>query len=321
MVPDGEEQAAYRMSPKGGKSLRFGRVSVELSNLDKILFPDAGITKGKLVEYYRKVADRMLPYLVDRPVSMHRFPDGIEGEGFYQKKISDYFPDWIDRVEVEKEGGRVTHVVCQNAATMVYLANQACITPHVWLSRRDRLDHPDRLIFDLDPPGDEFTVVRRAARALRDLLEELGLASFPMTTGGRGIHVVVPLDRSADFDAARHFARDVAELVSRRDPKRLTTETRKNKRKGRLFVDTMRNAYAQTAVPPFAVRPRKGAPVAMPIGWDELGSPRLRGNAYNVRNAFRRLDRVGDPWKGMNRRARSLSRPREKLDAILEESP
>lgn len=283
-----------------------------------MLFPGAGVTKGELVDYYREIADPMLPYLRDRPVSMHRFPDGIEGEGFYQKEIPDYFPDWIQRVTVKKEGGEVTHVLCQDAATLVYLANQACITPHVWLSRRDELDRPDRMIFDLDPPGQDFAPVRRAARALHDLLEELGLVPFAMTTGGRGLHLVVPLDRSADFDAARGFARDLAELLARRDPERLTTEPRKEKRKGRLFVDVLRNAYAQTGVPPYAVRPRPGAPVAMPIAWDELGDPKLRGDRYDTRNAFHRLGRVEDPWKGMARRARSLRGPREKLDALLE---
>ncbi len=303
----------------GGETLRFGRYTVEISHRGKVLFPDAGVTKGDLVDYYREVADPMLPYLEDRPVSMQRFPDGIGEEGFYQKAISDYFPDWIDRVEVKKEGGRVTHVVCQNEATLVYLANQACITPHVWLSRKDRLHHPDRMIFDLDPPTDEFAPVRRGARALRELLEELDLTPFVMTTGGRGLHVVVPLHRGAGFNDVRAFARDVAELLARREPDRFTTETRKNKRKGRLFLDYLRNAYAQTAVPPYAVRARKGAPVAMPLRWEELGRSGLRGGSYDVGNALRRMGRVEDPWKGIQRRARSLSGPRKKLDRLLEE--
>jgi bifunctional non-homologous end joining protein LigD len=311
--------AEAQVSKKSNATARFGRYTVELTKLDKVLFPDARITKGEIIDYYREVADRMLPYLQDRPVSMQRFPDGIGGEGFYQKEIPDYFPDWIDRVTVAKAGGKVTHVVCQNAATLVYLANQACITPHVWLSRRDRLDHPDRMIFDLDPPGDDFASVRGAARTLRELLDGLGLTAYAMTTGGRGLHVVVPLDRSADFNEARGFARDAADLVARRDPERLTTETRKDKRKGRLFVDYLRNAYAQTGVPPYSVRARKGAPVAVPLAWKELGDAKLRGNAYDVRNALRRLSRVDDPWKGMTRRARSLGSPRKKLDRLLEE--
>lgn len=304
---------------RASRTLRIGRYSVELSSLDRVLFPDSGVTKGELVEHYRTVADRMLPHLRGRPVSMQRFPGGIHEEGFFQKSAPDYFPEWIERVTVSKKGGTVQHVVCNEAATLVYLANQNCITPHVWLSRADRLDHPDRLIFDLDPPRNDFEVVRFAARALREMLGELGLDPFLMTTGGRGMHLVVPLDRSADFHVVRGFARDVAELLATRHKDRLTTEVRKNKRRGRLFLDYMRNAYAQTAVPPYAVRARPGAPVAVPLDWDELSDPNLRGGSWNTRTVGARLAR-DDPWKGMARRARSLSGPRKKLDRILSRS-
>jgi bifunctional non-homologous end joining protein LigD len=282
------------------------------------MFPDVGVTKGALIEHYRAVADRMVPHLKGRPVSMQRLPNGIQEEGFYQKAAPDYFPDWIERVTVPKAGGAVEHVVCDNAATLVYLANQGCITPHVWLSRADRLDHPDRLIFDLDPPRDGFEAVRFAARALRKVLGELVLDSFLMATGGRGLHLLVPLDRSADFGAVRRFARDVAELLATRHGDRLTIETRKNKRRGRVFLDCLRNAYAQTAVPPYAVRARPGAPVAVPLAWDELSDPNLRGGYWNTRNVLPRLAPKNDPWKGMGRHARSLSGPRRRLDEILD---
>jgi len=300
------------------QTLRFGRYTVEVSSLDKVLFPDAGVTKGDLIDHYRAVADRMLPFLRDRPVSMQRFPDGIAADGFYQKEAPDYFPAWIRRVTVEKEGGTVDHVVCDNEATLVYLANQACITPHVWLSRADEIHRPDRMIFDLDPADDDFELVRFAARELRELLHEVGLDPYVMTTGGRGLHVVVPLDRSADFDAVRAFARDVAETLAGRHDDRLTTETRKSKRRGRLFLDYLRNAYAQTGVPPYAVRPRPGAPVAVPLDWGEVSDSDLRGDAYNTRNVRARLARKDDPWKGMSRHARSLTAPRRKLDEILD---
>lgn len=305
-------------TPTEVRQLRFGRYTVELSSLDRVLFPDVGVTKGDLVEHYRRVAGRMVPHLKGRPVSMQRFPGGIEEEGFYQKAAPDYFPDWIRRVTIGKEGGTVEHVVCDNAATLVYLANQGCITPHVWLSRVDRLDHPDRLIFDLDPPGDDFDAVSFAAGRLRELLGELGLDPYPMATGGRGLHLIVPLDRGADFDAARGFAKDVADLLAARHPDRLTTETRKNKRRGRLFLDYLRNAYAQTAVPPYAVRARPGAPVAVPLAWEELSDRSLRGGSWNTRNVLARVEGKNDPWEGMARRARSLSGPRRKLDRILD---
>jgi bifunctional non-homologous end joining protein LigD len=295
------------------EKVRIGRRALSLSSLDKVLFPDVGVTKGDLIEHYRRVAARMVPHMKGRPVSMQRYPDGIEKEGFYQKDAPDYFPDWIRRVTVEKKGGTVEHAICDDAATLVYLANQNCITPHVWLSRADRLHHPDRLIFDLDPPGEDFDDVRFAAGAVRELLRELGLDPFPMTTGGRGLHLLMPLDRRADFDVVRDFARDVAEVLARRHPDRLTTEARKNKRRGRLFLDIMRNSYAQTAVPPYAVRAKAGAPVAVPIAWREVSDPGLTGSRWNTRNVASRL-RKKDPWQGLSRHARSLTGPRRKLD-------
>jgi bifunctional non-homologous end joining protein LigD len=297
----------------GKRSVRVGRRTVEVSNPDKVLYPDDGITKGDLLDYYRRVAERMLPHLRGRPVAMERYPDGIDGERIFQKDVPGHFPGWIDRAKVPKEGGTLQQVVCGEAATLVYLANQACITPHVFLSRVDRLDHPDQLIFDLDPAGDDFDGARRAALALRSLLEELKLPSFAKTTGGKGIHVTVPLDRRADFDTVRRFARDAAAVLAARQPDRLTTEQRKQQRKGRLYLDVMRNAYAQTAVPPYAVRARPGATVATPLDWSEVEDPSLRPSSFTIASV---IERTGDPWAGLRRRGRSLSRARQRLDAL-----
>jgi bifunctional non-homologous end joining protein LigD len=301
------------------RTITAGRRRVEISNPDKVLFPAAGVTKAGLAAYYEGVSKVMLPHLRGRPVSMHRFPDGVERGGFFHKEVPDHFPEWIERVLVAKRDGEVTHLVCKDAATLVYLADQACITPHVWLSRADRLERPDRLVFDLDPSADDFAQVRAAARSVGDLLEELGLRPFAMTTGGRGLHVVVPLQRRADFEQVRGFGRDVAKLLAGRQSDRLTTEQRKNKRGKRIFVDVMRNAYAQTAVPPFAVRARPDAPVATPLAWDELSDKRLGPRRFNVRNLSRRLAAKGDPWAGIASRARSLRGPRKRLDQLLAE--
>lgn len=302
------------------RSLRVGRRTIRVERLDKVLFPDCGVTKGDLIEHYRGHAGRILPYLVERPISMQRFPDGIGGEGFYQKEAPDHFPDWIDTVTVAKQGGEVRQVVCNHAATLVYLANQACITPHPWLSRRDRLEVPDRLVFDLDPPdASGFDAACEGAAALRGLLDELGLVPFLMATGGRGLHVVVPLRRDAQFDAVRAFARGVSELLAEREPEKFTVEMRKDKRRGRVFLDYLRNAYAQTAVAPYTVRARKGAPVATPLSWDELGRDDLRGNRYDTRSIGRRLAQLEDPWKDFRRHARGLDGPREMLQSLLDE--
>jgi bifunctional non-homologous end joining protein LigD len=293
---------------------------IEISHPDKLLYPDAGIPKHLVVDYYRRIAERMLPHVRSRPISMQRFPDGLGEEGFYQKEVPSYFPDWIDRVEVpKKEGGRVVQVTIESAATLVYLANQGCLTPHVWLSRKDRLDNPDRLIFDLDPPGKgegEFRMVLEAARELVELLEGLGLRPFAMTTGSRGLHVTVPLDASEPFDEVRAFARRVAEHLAERHPKRFTTETRKADRGRRLFLDYLRNGYGQTGVAPYALRARAGAPVATPLSLNELDRGDLSSHSYRISNIFRRLAHKEDPWRDIDEHARGLDEARKQLKEL-----
>jgi len=297
---------------------RFGPYSFESSREDKVLFAESGITKGDLLEYYVKISKVMLPHLRGRPVTMERYPDGIAAKGFYHKEAPDYFPAWIERVKVRTASGRQQQVVCSNAASLAYLADQACITPHVWLSRADRLDRPDQMIFDLDPAGDDFAAVRQAALLHKELLEQLGLAAFVKTTGSKGLHVVVPLRRSADFDTVRAFAQDLAKLLAQRHSTQLTTEQRKNKRRGRVYLDTGRNAYGQTAVPPYAVRARASAAVATPIDWQELEDGSLQAQSYTMENIFKRLGQRKDPWASLHRRARSLAQARRRLKRLLE---
>jgi bifunctional non-homologous end joining protein LigD len=302
-----------------GDQVRVGRRTIQLSRTDKVLFPADGLTKGDLVRYYETVAARMVPYLKGRPLSLERYPDGIDDGQIFQQNAPRYFPDWIETTSVKRVEGRgnVRHAVAGSAAALVYLANQACITPHAWLSRADRPRNPDQLIFDLDPPDNDFPAARRAARDVRQLLAELGLPSFLKTTGGKGLHVHVPLDRTANFDQVREFANGVAQVLVVREPKRYTTEQRKAKRQGRLYLDIMRNAYGQTAVPPYAVRARPGAPVAAPLDWSELDDRRMRGDRFTVRTMPRRLEQDGDPWSTRSRRGRSLTRPRHRLDELL----
>lgn len=285
-------------------SIHYGQIEVKTSSLEKVLFPESGITKGDLIEYYRRIADTMVPHVKERPLSMRRFPSGIGNAGFFQQEASDYFPDWIDKIKVDKEGGTIVHALCNNAATLVYLANQNTITPHVWLSRVDELRKPDQIIFDLDPAGDDFGSVRMAARYVKDILEEHGLTPFLMTTGSSGVHVRAPIRREHDFDAVRDFARRRANDLAQRYPQELTTEQRKKKRHGRIYLDILRNAYAQNAVPPYAVRSREGAPVATPIEWEELGS--ATPQKYTIRNIFRRMSRKEDPWRSMHEHAALL---------------
>jgi bifunctional non-homologous end joining protein LigD len=291
---------------------------VKITHPQKVLFPDDGITKGEFVEYHQQIAAVMLPHIRGRPIVMHRFSEGIQGEGFYQQAISEYAPSWVKRVTVKKEGGTVTHIVCDDAPTLKYVANQNCITLHTWLSRKDNLERPDQLIFDLDPPGDDFAPVRQGARAIKSWLDNIGLTSYLKTSGSHGLHVVVPLDEAESFARVRTLAQDIAEILTRQEPTRYTTEQRKGKRKNRLFIDTLRNAYAHTAVAAYAVRARSGAPVAAPLFWEELDEPGLTPQSYHIRNIFQRLERSGDPWQNMERHAQSLNQPRRNLQEILQ---
>jgi bifunctional non-homologous end joining protein LigD len=302
-------------------SLQVGGRTVQVTSVAKPFFPETGLTKGDLLAYYRDVAETMLPYLAGRPLNLQRFPNGVDGHGFWQQGASDHFPDWVRTVTVERRGrgGTVDHVVCEDAATIVYLANLATVTFHAWTSTIEHLARPDLVVLDLDPDPDQgLEVVRAAARAVRATCQELGLAPFVQTSGSKGYHVVTPLQPGPDVEVVRDFAAELAALVAARDPGRLTVEWRKEKRHGRLLLDTARNGYAQTIVAPYSVRPRPEAPVATPIDWDELG--RVEPRTYTLANLRRRLARKPDPWAGMAAQAVTFEPVRARLDELLAEA-
>ncbi len=292
---------------------------VTVTTENKILFPKVGITKGDLIRYYERIAPIMIPHLKNRPLMMHRFVHGITGEGFYQKDAPDYFPSWIAVAPIEKKGGGIVrYVLCNNVATLVYIANQLCITPHIWLSRVPKVDYPDRMIFDLDPSkGVSLPVIRWAAKKIKELLEKCDLTPFVMTTGSRGFHVVVSLKKIHTFDYTRTFVQDLSRLLVHRYPHKLTLEMRKDKRGKRIFVDTLRNAFGQTGVAPYGVRAKPGAPIATPIEWHELLNKGIKPQSYTIKNIFRRLSRKKDPWLAIDRAAVSLKQARKKLDRLL----
>ena len=281
--------------------------AITVTHPDKLLFPDNGITKGELVDYYRRIAERMLPHVRDRPIHMNRFPNGIGGIAIQQKRIPESFPAWITRATVDlHRGGVITHAVIDNAATLAYLVNYNMVSVHVWQSRTQAPERPDQVVFDLDPASDDFSLVRSTARTLRSLLEHIGLNAFIKTTGSRGLHVVVPISVGPDFETVHLFAENVAQRLAATDPDRLTTEFIKQKRGGRLFLDVNRNAYAQTAVAPYSVRERRGAPVAMPIEWSELDDDTLCSDTVNVGNVWEWVRERDDAWKDMDVARRPL---------------
>ncbi|QYG94895.1 ATP-dependent DNA ligase [Iamia sp. SCSIO 61187] len=297
-----------------------GGRTIEITHPDRVLFPDDGLTKADLAEYHHRVAPTLLRHLADRPLMLQRFPEGIDGTGFYQKEAGRGVPSWVRTVEARKEGGTVNHPVVDDEAALLALTNLGTISFHRWPSRADDLEHPDLLLVDLDPSDDDFDGVRRAARWTRDVLDELDLASYLQVTGSRGIHVVTPVDRAAPTEAAAAFAQHVARLLALRHPDALTDAGRKAKRRGRLYVDVARNGWAQTAVTPYSVRPRRGAPVATPITWDELEDPDLRPDGFTTATVPDRLAAGDDPWAGMGRRARSLQSRWQRLEGLVAEA-
>jgi bifunctional non-homologous end joining protein LigD len=290
----------------GGGDTAMDKQQSKLGNPDKVLFPDAGISKRDLAHYYAAVADPLLAHAKGRPLTLRRFPDGIAAEGFFQQHHPGDLPDGLPPLPAPTANGRedILHITVASNAGLVALADLAAIELHGWLARAPELRRPDRLIFDLDPPDGDFAVVRDAARRVADLMDELGLAPHLMTTGSRGLHVVAPLVPTLDFDAVRALAKDMAERLTERHPDDFTTAQRKDKRGGRLYLDVMRNAYGQTAILPYSPRAKPGAPVATPLDWDELRG--LDGaQAYDTRSIPRRLAQKADPWADIDAAATS----------------
>jgi len=286
---------------------------VVISHPEKILFPEDGITKGELAGYYQMIAPLMLPHIVRRPITMERFPAGIGKKGFFQKDVSQGFPEWLQRVEIPKKGGVVHHPLVTDFQSLLWLANQNSITPHVWISRAPDIYYPDICVFDLDPSTDDLDMLRTAAVALRDLLDELGLRSWVKTSGSKGFHIVVPLDGKASIEEVERFSHSVGTLLVKRYPKLFTQEFRKSDRGVQIFIDTGRNGWSATHASVYAVRARTGAPVSAPCTWPELESGEIKPATFTLRNMAGRIAKVGDLWSEMLKKQRSLKRPLMKL--------
>jgi len=289
---------------------------VVITHPEKVLFPDDGITKGELAAYYEMIAPIILPHIRNRPVTMERFPAGIGRKGFLQKDVSKGFPVWLRRVEVPKKDGVVHHPIVTDTQSLLWLANQNSITPHVWTSRAPNVYYPDLCVFDLDPSVEDSDMLRAAALAVRNLLDELGLPSWVKTSGSKGYHIAVPLDGKANMGDVEKFAHGVGSLLVRRYPTNLTQEFHKVDRGTRILVDTGRNGWSATHASVYAVRARAGAPVSAPCTWEELASGEVGPRTFTLRNMGARIKAVGDLWSEMRTRRRSLKRPLQKLRAL-----
>jgi bifunctional non-homologous end joining protein LigD len=290
------------------KKIKLNKKTIELSNLDKNFYPSKKITKKEVIDYYLKISDYILPHLINRPLVMHRFPDGIDSEGFYQKQCPDYFPSWIKSKKINLvQDGKQKLVVIEKKADLIYLVDQGVLVFHVWLSLKRNVNKPDKIIFDLDPPkSSDFKLAVFAALKLKEVITKRGLKPFVMTTGSKGIHVIALIKPQYNFDKIREFAKDIANNLVKQYPDKLTIELRKKKRQGKLLIDYFRNSFGQTAVVPYSLRAIQNAPVATPLDWYEL--KRIKSSQdYNISNIFKRLAQKSEPWKDIYKKRKILN--------------
>lgn len=284
---------------------------VEITHPEKLLFEDAGLSKRDLADYYERIADRLLPYVKGRPLTLRCFPDGVEEDGFFNKNAPGHFPDFIERITVptrDSDKGALQMSSADQAADLVYFAGQNAVEIHAALSCKGKLDTPDQIIFDLDPSDQDFSKVREVARRFGGLLESLDIPVFWKTTGSRGLHGHIPLRPENDFETVRGWAKNLADRLHDELPDLTTLEQRKEERGDKVYLDYLRNAYGQTSIIPYGVRARKGAPVATPVRSDELDDTSMKPDRYTVKNLFQRLSQIDDPWASFNRhRLKSLT--------------
>ena len=272
-----------------------------ITHPEKVLFPD-GITKGELAAYYEAIAPVMLPHIRGRPITMERYPSGIDAKGFFHKDVSRGFPEWLERVAVPKKGGTVHHPIVTDVRSLLWMANQNTVTLHVWTSRVPDLYQPDICVFDLDPLQDDPEAMRAAALGVRDYLGELGRQCWVKTSGSKGFHIVVPLEAGTRMGEAAGFAHAVGKALVERDPRRLTQEFSKVDRGGRIYVDTGRNGYSATFAAAYTVRPKPGAPVSAPCTWEEIERREVGPRTFMLRTMADRIARVGDLWRDLHLR-------------------
>jgi bifunctional non-homologous end joining protein LigD len=290
---------------------------IQITNPDKLIFKHPSVSKKQLIGYYYAIAPVILPHLKSYPLSFRRFPDGVDQEGFYQKNAADYFPEWIKTVSVATRSGHVNHTLCNDAATLVYLANQACVEIHRHLSTAHNLHKPQHLVFDLDPsPKNSFSDVCCGAYIIKKIIEQCNLNCFVMTTGSRGLHVVIPLQPRYTFDQVETVAQYITSLAEKKSPSLLTQEIRKAKRGNRVFIDTMRNAYNAMAVAPYSVRARPNAPVAAPVLWEALEGSVPSSDHYTIFSIIKKLEKEPDPWHTIREYASSLGRLEKKIKSL-----
>ncbi len=310
MIKMDDEEALENRKDENGivKAIKVQGKEIEITNSNKEIF--ANVTKEDFVNYYKEIAPIMLKHVKDRPISMFRFPHGLREQGFFQKHVPDYFPNWMQRIEVSRKGKKIKYIMANDEASIVYLATQVCIS-HIFPSRIDKLQFPDKMIFDLDPSVPDKEMLKKIAFDVKKFLDEIGMNSFIMTTGNKGYHIVVPLDRTTEQEAVREFAGKIASVLSNHYSDTITDEIRIEKRENRVFIDTYRNSITHTAVAPYAVRASLGGGIATPIEWNELKNTEPK--TYTIKNILQRVKKKGDVWENMFKEAFSINKIKANL--------
>lgn len=279
---------------------------VRLTNLDKVFWPE-GLTKAHMVKYYLDIAPVIMPHLRHRPLVMKRYPDGIRGESFYQKECPEYAPDWIKTCPVRHSEKVVNYIVCNDPATLAWLANQGCVEIHAWLSRSDNVECPDIMVMDLDPAeGATFGDVSDIALLCRQAIEGYGLTPFVKTSGSSGLHLFVPIENKHPFPAVTSAMKHIAGLIASVYPQKATVERAVAKRKGKVYLDYLQNGRGKTMAFQYSLRPHPGAPVSTPLLWEEVANRQVEPGYFNIQTIFTRLEKYGDIWAGMTDYSRSI---------------
>jgi len=296
-----EDKKAVEISPEQTqteeKIVKIGQYKIKITNLTKVYWPEEEITKGDFIQYYQKVASFILPYLKNYPESLHRFPDGIHGEKFFQKNI-ETAPDWVETqiVHSKHENRDIRYLICQNKATLIYLSQLGCIEMNPWLSRIKTLDFPDYCVLDLDPEDIEFTAVVKTAQTIHKLLEKIKVYHLCKTSGATGLHIYIPLKARYSYQQSGQFAELIATIVNEQIPEITSIERSPSRRQGKVYIDFLQNRRGQTVAAPYSLRPRRHAPVSTPLTWKEVNN-RLDPNKFNINSIHQRLKKSGDLWK------------------------
>lgn len=276
--------------------VKVDKQEVNLTNLDKVFWPQEGYTKGDLLRYYAEIGPYMLPHLKDRPIVLVRHPDGIKGESFYQKETPDYAPEWVKTAAIQHaENKLVNYTICNDLDTLLWMVNQGAIEIHPWFSRWQKDNYPDIIVFDLDPePPSAFAETQPLALAIREVLKGYGLEVYPKTSGATGLHLFVPVAPNYNYPEATDAAGYVARLVAQTFPRQATVERLVKNRNGRVYLDYLQNGRGKTVVSVYSPRPRPAAPVSMPVTWEEIQAGAVRPQDFTIKNALERVKRLGD---------------------------